>query len=224
MCKHSGKFHELEFNVIDRPAESLIGLHSSLNLNIITVNNVDKVQPQVSDAEEYIKPLSKDDIYECYGSLFNGSLGKLPVEYRMKLDPNVKPVIRPPRRIPIAVQDKVKAELDRLVDIGVIVPVSEPTDWVSLFVVTKKKGTDEIRLCIDPLDLNEAIQRPHYPMRTVEEVAANILQTNMFTVLDASSGFWQIPLEQETLHRIVDIDFVVCHLELNQRQTFFRRH
>ncbi|XP_028407548.1 uncharacterized protein K02A2.6-like [Dendronephthya gigantea] len=105
----------------------------------------------------------------------------------MKLDPDVKPVIRPPRRIPVAMQNKVKTELERMVKIG-----------VSSFVAVKKKGKDEIRLCIDPKDLNLAIQRQHYPMRTIEEVAARMPNAKFFTVLDASSGFWQIPLDYES--------------------------
>lgn len=85
-----------------------------------------------------------------------------------------------------------------MVKIGVIKPVTEPTSWVSSFVAVKKKGKDEIRLCIDPKDLNHAIQRQHYPMRTIEEVAARIPNAKFFTVLDASSGFWQIPLDYES--------------------------
>ena len=71
-------------------------------------------------------------------------------------------------------QEKVKDELGRMTTLGVITPVSEPTDWVSSMVSTRKKNTDLIRLCIDPTNLNHAIKRPHHPMRTVEEVAAKM--------------------------------------------------
>ena len=138
--------------------------------------------------------ISKAYIGQQYKDIFGADLGKLPVEYHMKLDPQVKPVIRPPRRIPVSMQEKVKAELERMVNIGVIESVTEPTSWVSSFVAVKKKGKDEIRLCIDPRDLNHAIQRQHYPMRTIEEVAARIPNAKFFTVLDASSGFWQMNL------------------------------
>ena len=116
----------------------------------------------------------------------------------MKLDPQVKPVIRPPRQIPVSMQEKVKTGLKRMVNIGVIESVTEPTSWVSSFVAVKKKGKDEIRLCIDPRHLNHAIQRQHYPMRTIQDVAARIPNAKFFTVLDASSGFWQIPLDYES--------------------------
>ena len=84
-----------------------------------------------------------------------------------------------------------------MVNIGVIESVTEPTSCVSSFVAVKKKGKDEIRLCIDPRDLDHAIQRQHYLMRTIEEVAARIPNAKFFTVLVASLGFWQIPLDYE---------------------------
>ena len=61
-----------------------------------------------------------------------------------------------------------------------------------------KKDSDVIRICIDPKDLNEAIQREHHPMRTFEEVIARMPKAQHFTRLDASRGFWQIPLDYES--------------------------
>ena len=68
---------------------------------------------------------------------------------------------------------------------GVITTVSEPTDWVSSMVVAHKKDKQEIRLCINPKDLNTALKRPHYPMRSVEEVATQMSGAALFSVLDA---------------------------------------
>ncbi|KAG1933834.1 hypothetical protein F2P79_020360 [Pimephales promelas] len=93
-------------------------------------------------------------IFTEYADLFKDELGKLRVTYSMKIDPDVQPVVRPTRRIPVAMQDRVKAELERMTDLGVITPVSEPTEWVSSMVATNKKQTKDIRICIDPQDLN----------------------------------------------------------------------
>ncbi|XP_048259745.1 uncharacterized protein K02A2.6-like [Haliotis rufescens] len=54
------------------------------------------------------------------------------------------------------------------------------------------------RICIDPKDLNRAVKREHYPMRTVEEIMPHLPGAKIFTVLDAESGFWQIKLDQES--------------------------
>ena len=105
---------------------------------------------------------------------------------------------RPARRIPVDMQDRVKAELERMADLGVITPVSEPTEWVSSMVATNKKQTKDIRICIDPRDLNTALKCPHHPMRTVEEVASQTANATLFSVLDAKSSFWQISLDSKS--------------------------
>ena len=78
----------------------------------------------------------------------------------------------------------------------VIAVVTEPTEWVSQMVAAKKKDKDEVRICIDPRDLNDAILRPHHPMRTIEEVEAKMPEAKYFAVIDAKTGFWQIPLDE----------------------------
>lgn len=55
--------------------------------------------------------MSEKNIFRQYRDLFDKHLGKLLVEYEIKLDLQVKPV-RLPRCIPIEMQDKVKSELD----------------------------------------------------------------------------------------------------------------
>jgi hypothetical protein len=57
---------------------------------------------------------------------------------------------------------------------------------------------DKIRLCIDPKNLNEAVKREHYPMKTIESVLTRLPEAKVFSTLDAVSGFWQIPLDEES--------------------------
>ena len=150
-------------------------------------------QLHFKEEPEFARQMFKD-----YADLFKDDVGTLPITYKMTLDPEAQPVVRPARRIPVAMRDKVKAELDRMTSLGVVAPVSEPTEWVSAMVATHKKNSDEIRLCIDPQDLNNVLKRPHHPMRTVEDVAAQMPHSTVFSTLDAKSSFWQIPLHKES--------------------------
>jgi len=69
----------------------------------------------------------------------------------------------PSRRLPVAMREHVKEELDRLVANGVITPVTEPTSWVSALLVVQKPGGQGVRICMDPKFLNAALQRStHY--------------------------------------------------------------
>ena len=80
-------------------------------------------------------------------------------------------------------------------ELGVIRKADEPTEWVSSLVVVQKPNS-KVRVCLDPRDLNKAVQREHYPMKTVEEVAAELSDAKVFSVLDATSGFWYIKLDE----------------------------
>lgn len=59
--------------------------------------------------------------------------GKLHLE----IDKTVTLVINPPRRVPFALKDKLKSELDRLEALQMIRKIEEPTDWVSSLVVVE---------------------------------------------------------------------------------------
>ena len=79
----------------------------------------------------------------------------------------------------------------------VIGKVDEPTKWVnSMVVVPKPNGA--VRICLYPRDLNKAINRKHYTTITLEEVTSQLSGAQYFTVLDATSGYWAIPLSKES--------------------------
>ena len=54
-----------------------------------------------------------------------------------------------------------------------ICKVTEPTEWVNTLIVVEKPQTGKLRVCLDPRDLNKAIQRPHYPLPTLEDVTTS---------------------------------------------------
>ena len=131
-----------------------------------------------------------------YDDVFEG-LGCLPGEHGITVDPSVKPVQKPCRRVPFALEDKVKLELLRMEQLGVITKVEEPTEWVNSFVtVTKKSG--DIRLCLNPTDLNRAVRREHYKLPTREEITSKFHGSTVYSKLDATSGFWQLKLDADS--------------------------
>ena len=61
----------------------------------------------------------------------------------------------------------------------VIIKEDEPTSWVSpIVVVTKKNGN--LRVCLDPRDLNRAIKREHYKLPTRDEIHAKFKGAKYF--------------------------------------------
>lgn len=100
--------------------------------------------------------------------VFEG-IGLLQRECSVHTDPAVHPKVHPPRRVPGALQDKLKTELELMECLNIIQKVTEPNQWVSSLVVVEKPNGKQ-RVCLDPKDLKMAIRRPHYPMKTLEDV------------------------------------------------------
>ena len=117
--------------------------------------------------------------------------------HHITIDPAVPPVIHPPHTLPIALKEKLDQELKRMVKLGIIKPVHEPTDWVnSLVVVEKPNG--KLRICLDPKDLKKAIKRHHFHVPTTEEILASMSNAHLFTTLDASNAYWQSEVDEES--------------------------
>ncbi|XP_052746992.1 uncharacterized protein K02A2.6-like [Bicyclus anynana] len=131
-----------------------------------------------------------------YDHLFRG-IGCLPGTYSIVIDKSVSPVVSAPRKIPLSLRDKLLGELNRMLEAGVIRKVTHPTQWVNSLVIAAKKNGG-IRLCLDPRPLNCAIQRAHFQLPTINEIATKLHGAQYFSVLDANSGFWAIQLDDKS--------------------------
>ena len=57
----------------------------------------------------------------------------------LKVNKDVKPVVMSDRRIPLAERPKLRDELDRMISLGVVMPVDDPTPWVIQMVLVETK-------------------------------------------------------------------------------------
>ena len=76
--------------------------------------------------------------------------------------------------------DKPKAELERMKQLDVIEKIDEPTDCVSSLVIVEKPN-GQIRLYLDPRDLNKAVKRHHHPM---DEILSKLGGAKVFSKLE----------------------------------------
>ena len=82
-------------------------------------------------------------------------------------------------RTPFAYREKLKVELDLLQQQGFIAPATMPTEWCAPIVVTPKKGSDRIRLCVDLSHLttkllNKYVRRERYQSSTPADAVVDI--------------------------------------------------
>ena len=188
-CTYKGELHHLQFLVIEQNAPSILGRKTCQDLGtVLRIMSVDNLSEPHS-------PLTQAEIMSEYSDVFSG-LGCLAGKHHIQIDTTVQPVIHAPRKVPVALREKVKTELERMVEMNVIEKQTEPTDWVSSMVCVVRPN--KLRICIDPRDLNRAVKREHYPMQTVEEVVSRLPNAKIFSVLDASNGYWQVQLDDES--------------------------
>ena len=103
---------------------------------------------------------SKDQIMAQYPDVFEG-IGKFPgPPYSIHLDPSIQPKQTHCRSVPIHLKKSFKKEIDKILQAGVLKPVTEATPWINSFVLVESKdksGNLKLHICLDPTNLNKAI-------------------------------------------------------------------
>ena len=77
---------------------------------------------------------------------------------------------------------------------NIIAKVTKTTPYISEMVVVRKPNN--LRVCLDPLHLNKAIIRNHYPTPTVEDIAPKLTKAKVFSVVAAKDRFIQAVLDE----------------------------
>lgn len=116
---------------------------------------------------------------------------------KLAIDPNVKPVQQPMRRVPIAVESLVEMKLNEALRRGIIEKVTEPSSWISPVVIAYKSSGD-IRICIDMRRANEAILRENYPIPTFDSFMTKLRNANYFSRLDLKDAYHQLELHVDS--------------------------
>ncbi|GBP93644.1 hypothetical protein EVAR_66890_1 [Eumeta japonica] len=134
LCKIKNEENNIIFKVVEEKVTPILELDTCEKLEPIT---------RVKTLKE---SECKDDIFEGLGCYKD-------YEYDIDLIENPKLEIKPSRRIPHAIRDEVKQELDRIVKLDVIKPETKFTPAVSPMVMVRQKG--KIIICVDPSDVNK---------------------------------------------------------------------
>ena len=130
----------------------LLGNKAVQAMNLLTINyeNIKAVRKEAPS-----EPLSKEKVLKEFADVFEGT-GKLQGKYHLELDENATPIVHPPRKVPVAIKERLRNELERLTKMDIIKPVSTPTSRVSRLVTVVKPG--KLRMCIDPKTLIKALR------------------------------------------------------------------
>jgi hypothetical protein len=140
------------------------------------------------------------------------------VMHKIHLEENAKPSREPQRRLNPAMQEVVRAEVIKLLDAGIIYPISD-SKWVSpIHVVPKRAGLtvvknkdDELvptrvqsgwRVCIDYRKLNAATRKDHFPLPFIDQMVERLAGHKYYCFLDGYSGYNQVPVDPENQEKM----------------------
>ena len=104
-----------------------------------------------------------------------------------------------PRKTPYAFQEAAKSKLEEMIKLGIMEEVTDTSEWCSPMLFVPKPG-GKVRAVVDLVDLNRHVERPTHPFPTPKDIVAQIPNTaKVFAVFDAQHGYWQIPLDEESV-------------------------
>ncbi|GJR55870.1 reverse transcriptase domain-containing protein [Tanacetum coccineum] len=131
--------------------------------------------------------------------------------HKILMEEDYKPAVQHQRRVNPKIYDVIKKEVEKLLDAGLIYPISD-SPWVSLVHCVPKKGGFTIvendeneliptrlvtgwRVCIDYRKLNEATRKDHFPLPFMDQMLERLAGNEYYCFLDGFSGYFQIPID-----------------------------
>ncbi|GJT89297.1 reverse transcriptase domain-containing protein [Tanacetum coccineum] len=127
------------------------------------------------------------------------------------MEENAKPVVQHQRRVNPKIHEVIKQEVVKLLDAGLIYPISD-SPWVSPVHCVPKKGgiivvkneENELiptrlvtgwRVCIDYRKLNDATRKDHFPLPFMDQMLERLAGNEYYFFLDGFFGYFQIPID-----------------------------
>ncbi|KAI8496819.1 hypothetical protein Bbelb_254740 [Branchiostoma belcheri] len=136
-----------------------------------------------------------NDLLHEFADIFQDTPGRTNLaEHRIDTGSS-KPVRQRAYRVAQAHREKMRGELDKMEEMGVIEPSN--SEWASPVVLVPKKD-GSIRFCVDFRKVNAVSRFDAYPMPRIDEMLDKLGKAKYITKIDLSRGYWQVPLTPDS--------------------------
>ena len=135
-----------------------------------------------------------------FDNVFNG-IGCFEGTFSLQFKPDSRPYQVPGRHVAYVLQKLFKDKLDRLQQLDIIRPigVDETAEWCNSFVLVPKANR-KVRLCLDPVQLNQALIIPIHRGPTLNNILPKLNNARYLSLIDASSGYHNLKLDKKSFY------------------------
>nr|GEV33690.1 reverse transcriptase domain-containing protein [Tanacetum cinerariifolium]GEV41618.1 reverse transcriptase domain-containing protein [Tanacetum cinerariifolium] len=133
--------------------------------------------------------------------------------YKILMENDFNPMVQHQRRVNPKIHEVIKKEVIKLLDAGLIYPISD-SPWVSpVYCVPKKGGMTVIenedneliptrlvtglRVCINYRKLNDTTQKDHFMLPFMDQMLKRLARNEFYCFLDGFSRYFQIPIDPQ---------------------------
>nr|GEU35090.1 reverse transcriptase domain-containing protein [Tanacetum cinerariifolium] len=131
--------------------------------------------------------------------------------HKILMEENFEPIVQHQRRVNLKIHNVIKQEVIKLLEAGLIYPISD-SPWVSPVHCVPKKGGFTVveneeneliptrlvmgwHVCIDYQKLNEATRKDHFPLPFMDQMLERLVRNQYYCFLNGFSGYFQIPID-----------------------------
>lgn len=187
-------------------AEGPIQLHERKKLpGIPKVNTVQLQEEEIDFGQSNLTPEQKKtlaQLLQSYPSVLGGKrTGKAKhVEHRIILNTKF-PISDRPRQATPEQNKEAEEQIHKMLEGVIIRPSNSP--YSSEVVFARKKDADgnftSWRFCVDYRNINKHTVKDAYPIPRITDLLRSIRGSRFFVALDLRAGYWQIPIEKESV-------------------------
>ena len=170
-----------KFLVVSNDKENLLGrdLCKKLDVKLIFPDKINSINT-LSEFQDYLSDSFESNVTDTV---------------HLEVKESATPIYCKPRQVPVKLREKLKSELSRLEENGKITKIFD-SKWASP-IVTVFKSDGSLRLCGDfSSTVNKHLDPVQTPLPTVDETIARVCKATLFSKVDMSEAFLQLPLDE----------------------------
>ena len=189
---HLGEFHSVtgnhqeEYQILDNVIAS-VDNKSSHRVN-------DLFPPSGLTSQQFQKAEQLLSTYSDVFSTSNDDIGHTHLAHHRIVTTTDTPIRQRAYRTSPTTKAEIQRQVDDLLERNIIEESHSP--WSSPIVLVRKKD-NTFRFCVDYRKLNAVTKRDSHPIPRQDDTLDALSSSSLFSVMDLSSGYWQVPLHPD---------------------------